>query len=263
MKCNYKELLDCAVSAVKKAGLHALNNSSRRLKTIKTFRHDVKLALDVECQQKAIESILRKFPGHAILGEEGNGSVDPGKTACQWIIDPIDGTVNFFHGLTNWCSSVAVKYRGTVVAGAVYIPVIDELYTAAIDGPPMRNNSTIHVSGISNLADSIIMTGLDKNAGTRTAPLEIFRKISEKTQKARVMGAAAADICQVACGRAEGYYESGIYIWDIAAAGLIVSRAGGKAEILLEQSGNRMSFIASNGKIHSALRKLVPHRRAR
>jgi len=261
MKHKYEQLLDCAVSAARKAGLHALHNSARRSRTIQTFKHDVKLALDVECQQKAVASILSKFPEHAILGEEGDSCADTGKTGFQWIIDPIDGTVNYFHGLTNWCSSVAVRYRGTVVAGAVYIPVADELYTATLDSVSRRNDTAIHVSGIQDLSKSIVMTGLDKNAGMSMAPLEIFRRISAKTQKARVMGAAAADICQVACGRAEGYYESGIYIWDIAAAGLIIERAGGKAEILTKQTENRMSFMASNGNIHSAMRKLVPHDR--
>ena len=255
-----RKLLDCAISAAKEAGNHALRNISRRKEVLKTFQHDVKLVLDAECQAVAARVIQSAFPKHAILGEEDStaaGNSSGGKYEYQWVIDPIDGTVNFSHGLPNWCCSIAVRSNGVSVAGAVYLPVIQELYTAANDLPASRNGEEIHVSTVSNLSKAIVMTGIDKNEGTAAPPFEIFRRISVSTQKTRVMGAAAADLCQVASGRAEGYYESGIYIWDVAAAGLIVERAGGKAEIIGKQDSNRLSFLATNGRIHSSLQDLI------
>ncbi|MDD4871291.1 MAG: hypothetical protein PHR77_12090 [Kiritimatiellae bacterium] len=260
MNIECKKLLDCAVSAVKNAGNHALKNISRRTEIKNIFQHDIKLALDVECQAIATRQIHSAFPQHAIIGEE-DASVLSGNTIdddnYKWIIDPIDGTVNYSHGLSNWCCSIAVRYKGNSIAGAVYLPVIDELYTATIDQPAMRNGTEIHVSSINSLSEAIVLTGLDKNEGTALQPFEVFRNISFNTQKTRIMGSAAADICQVAGGKAEGYYESGIYIWDIAAAELIVKRAGGKAEILTQENNNSISFIASNGHIHSSLRGLI------
>jgi len=261
MNIDTNSLLDCAVSAVKEAGSHALRNHSRRKDILKVFEHDVKLKLDVECQAIAKHIIQSTFPEHAILGEEDTHEltkIPEERDNYQWIIDPIDGTVNFSNGLTNWCCSIGVRFNNKVVAGAVYIPVSDELFTATNDLPAMRNGSEIHVSNIRNLSESIVLTGLDKNNGTDAPPFEIFRKISLNTRKTRIMGSAAADLCQVACGRAEGYYESGIYIWDVAAAGLIVEKAGGKSEFITREADNRLSFLATNGEIHDSLRRLVP-----
>jgi myo-inositol-1(or 4)-monophosphatase len=261
MEIGYKQLLDCAVSAVTKTGKYALQNTSRKNEINELFQHDIKLALDLECQSIATQVIRSIYPQHAILGEEDSyGSLESTVKSndYQWIIDPIDGTVNFSHGLSNWCCSIAVMRNGGAIAGAVYLPVIDELYTATIDQPAMRNGSIIHVSNVGDLTKSIGLTGLDKNDGTATPSFEIFRKISISPQKTRIMGSAAADMCQVACGRADGYYESGIYLWDVAAAGLIVERAGGKAEIIRQDNNKRISFIATNGRIHSSLRNLTP-----
>lgn len=261
MNIDSKILLDCAISAAKEAGSHALRNHSRRTETLKVFEHDVKLKLDVECQAIATRIIQSAFPEHAILGEEDapvSDKIAPTLDNYQWIIDPIDGTVNFSNGLTNWCCSIAVRFNDTLASGVVYIPVSDELFTAANDLPAQRNGSDIHVSNTCKLAESIVLTGLDKNDGTALPPFEIFRTISLHTRKTRIMGSAAADMCQVACGRAEGYYESGIYIWDVAAAGLIINRAGGKSEIITKGANNRLSFLATNGKIHDSLRSLIP-----
>jgi len=126
-----KDLLGCCIAAARGAGEHALSNEARRAEIVKKSSHDVKLALDIECQAKAEEVIRATYPSHLILGEEGGAfsdSKDP-----MWIIDPIDGTVNFMHGLPLWCSSVAVRVGGEVVAGAVYMPALQELFTATCE----------------------------------------------------------------------------------------------------------------------------------
>lgn len=254
-----KELLEAAVGATQAAGGHALRHWSRRDEVIATFAHDVKLALDVECQQQAESYLRARFPGHLILGEESAPRRDPRPrdVPYEWIIDPIDGTVNFAHGLPFWCCSIAVRHGAEVLAGAVYAPVIEESYTAARHEAARCNGRELRVSAIANLPQSVIMTGLDKGIDPRQPPFEVFRAISAAVQKARIMGVAALDLCRVAAGQAEGYFENGIYLWDIAAAGLIVERAGGQAELLAQLDGERLRFLATNGRIHAALKQVI------
>ncbi|MFC1497101.1 inositol monophosphatase family protein [Verrucomicrobiota bacterium] len=261
------DLLACSIKAAQAAGNHAFQNHHRRSETIETFDHDVKLKLDVECQEKAESVIKSKYPDHAILGEEDtkapSGSPEPCRMTGQpsphtWIIDPIDGTVNFHHGLPWWCASVAVEHNGQVVAGAVYTPQMEETYTASLEQTAKCNGKSIKVSTTARLSDSIILTGMDKKLEPNLKPYEIFSRIASNARKARITGSAALDLCQVACGRADGYFESGIYLWDVAAAELIVKQAGGKAEILKHLDNNhRMIFMASNNHIYSELRKLT------
>jgi len=255
------KLLECASLAAREAGLHALQNASKHKKVYKSFQHDIKLTLDLECQSKAIEIIRSHFPHHSILGEESwehSQNRDAHDMGYEWIIDPIDGTVNYFHGLHNWCCSVAVRKSNKILAGVVFIPAANETFTATIKEPAKVNGDCITVSPTDDLKSSLILTGLDKNDTACTDSFEIFRSISVHTRKTRIMGSAASDICQVACGRAEGYYEAGIYIWDIAAAGLILQRAGGQIEILRKQDDGSLSFLATNGKIHNGMRQLIP-----
>lgn len=254
---SHKALLAVAVEAVWNAGHHALKNDQRRRETIQVTAHDVKLKLDVECQHIAERTILGAFPDHAILGEETAGSFTAAHSPHLWIIDPIDGTVNFSHGLPFWCCSIAVQFRGRTVAGAVFAPAMAELFTAALDAPALRNGRRIHVSRTDTLGESLVMTGLDQKLTPGMKRLGVFKAIANNTQKARVMGAAALDICRVAAGQADGYFEAGIYTWDVTAAGLIVERAGGRVEILASPAPHRYLYMASNGRIHQPLKKLI------
>ena len=220
--------------------------------------HDVKLKLDKECQEIAEQTILAHFPTHAILGEETAedstaGSVPP----YLWIIDPIDGTVNFSHGLPFWCCSVAVRHHAQTMAGAVYAPALGELYTAAIGLPAECNQKPIRISNVRKLNQAMVLTGLDQKVNPKTKRLELFRAIADTAQKARVMGVAALDMCRVAAGQADGYFEAGIYTWDVAAAALIVERSGGRAEILGNPAPHRLLFLATNGLIHDELKSLI------
>jgi len=255
------DLLECAIAAAQRAGEHARQNAARRTDAVQVLTHDVKLKLDSECQTMAEETVLTRFPNHCILGEEGmrQGSepVDPADT-LEWIIDPIDGTVNFSHGLPLWCCSVAVRQGARVLAGAVYIPERSELFTATADGPAMLNGDPIAVSATDSLSKSMIMTGMDKDLAPGVAPFAVFSRIALASQKARICGSAAMDICSVACGRADGYFEGGIYIWDIAAAALIVERAGGNVETFsTHDEPHRLRFLATNGRIHDELKTTI------
>lgn len=253
-----KELLDCAKAAAMAAADHAARNTARRRESIAILRHDVKLRLDVEAQEHAERVIRERFPTHAILGEESQDAhAAPAPDAYEWIIDPIDGTVNFTHGIAQWCTSVAVRQGNQVLAGVVYAPMVQELFTATADGPATLNGNPIAVSAVDTLDQSIVMTGLDKNVSSTVPPFAIFNKLAANTQRVRIMGAAALDICHVASGIADAYFESGIYIWDVAAAGLIVQRAGGAAGILRQLDPQRLMFLASNGRTHAAMTQLI------
>lgn len=250
-----QDLLACAVEAARAAGDHARANEARRHSVAERFAHDVKLHLDLECQEKAEEVIRTAFPGHSILGEE-RADREAGE-GYRWIVDPIDGTVNFLHGLQLWCSSVAVEKDGKVLAGAVYEPAMGELFTAAADAPALCNGRPIRVSATARAADALVVTGLSKNIDKNLATMEVLEAVSRAVQKARIMGAAAVDICNVACGRADGYIEAGIYLWDVAAGGLIVERAGGRAEVLEDLGGFRYRYLCTNGLLHDELRDVV------
>jgi myo-inositol-1(or 4)-monophosphatase len=251
-------LLDVATAAARAAGRHALRHYARRTEAVRGFAHDVKLKLDVECQAVAEEAIRSRFPDHAILGEESATPAAPDRAVPYlWIIDPIDGTVNFTHGLPYWCCSVAVRRGRQTIAGAVFAPQCDELYTAAAGLPALCNGSVLRVSSVRKLGEAVVMTGLDQKVNPKMKRLALFRAIADRSQKARVMGAAALDLCRVAAGQADGYFEASIFTWDVAAAGLIIENAGGRTEVLGEPEPHRLLFMATNGHIHKELRTLI------
>lgn len=223
--------------------------------------HDVKLKLDLECQEIIWDIIRSHYPFHAILAEEsadkGQPADDPHQSPYTWIVDPIDGTVNFSHGLPWWCSSVAVTRGGVTVAAAVYAPSTGELFTAARGGRSCCNGTPLAVSTVKTLKESMVLTGLDQKFTRNDQRLKRFLAISDNVQKARVIGAAALDMCRVAAGQSDGYFEAGIYIWDEAAASLIVELAGGRSETLAEPSRHRRIQLATNGHIHTELKTLI------
>jgi len=248
-------LLACAEAAARAGGAHALKHTHRRRIVAQTFAHDVKLKLDRECQDVAERVIRKHFPRAAILGEET--PIAPAAADLLWIIDPIDGTVNYFHGLPLWCCSVAVQVRGCTAAGAVYAPVLDECYTAHRERRAACNGKPLAVSATRRLKDAVVLTGLDKRTARLNHSFALFQKLARKTQKLRIMGSAALDICQVAAGRADAFFESGIYLWDAAAAGLIVDQAGGRSEIIAPGPRYQLWMLASNGHLHAPLRRLI------
>jgi myo-inositol-1(or 4)-monophosphatase len=257
-------LLDTAVRAARTAGGHALANRHRRHETVLVAAHDVKLKLDLECQEIAWDIVRTAFPTHAILAEESADAVQALENANEspytWVIDPIDGTVNFTHGLPNWCCSVGVNYQGKTVAGAVFAPVPQELFTATCGGPACCNGTPLSVSNITTMKESLVLTGLDQKPNTNMPPLSLFRELSDHVQKTRVMGSAALDLCRVAGGQADGYFETGIYTWDVTAAGLIVEMAGGRTDILVQGAAHRLMFMASNGLIHDEFKAFLAAR---
>lgn len=249
------QLQAVATLAARRAGEHVLENLHRRTDANSVLRTDIKHKLDVEAQEIATAVIHAAYPDHLIFGEESETPCPP-DDGYVWIIDPIDGTVNFFHGLHWWCCSVAVRFNGRTIAGAIYIPQMDEMFEATHDGPATCNGAVIHVSEQSDPQLAIMATGMGKWRDKETS-LKIFRTITELVQRPRLMGAAAADICMVAAGRFDAFFESGIYLWDMAAAGLILDRAGGICDVLAQYPNRRLAVLATNGKFHETCKKAL------
>lgn len=250
------DLLACAVEAATQATGHAVANRHRRHEVAAAFDHDLKLDLDSECQTRAEGVIRAAFPDHAVLAEEDLD--DAGTSPYRWIVDPIDGTVNFSHGLPLWCCAVAAQHKGETVAGCVLGPDVDQCFTATVAAPAACNGTPISVSDVARLDRAMITTGLDDLTVRGYRRRELLARLAQSAQKVRIMGCAALDMCRVALGQVDGYFEAGVYDWDVEAAGLVTRQAGGKAEVLRRLDlPHQVSYVASNGQIHDALRERV------
>lgn len=168
-------LLRCCVEAARAAGNYALENKPRRSEIHQRFSHDIKLKLDLESQACAFEVVQCHFPEDSILGEEGSRKTDG---EYEWVIDPIDGTVNFFHGLNWWCSSVAVRRGKDIIAGAVYAPEQHMLFEAHADAESLLNGKPIRHSTVENLADALVVTGSEKEISLNRLPLATAQAIA-------------------------------------------------------------------------------------
>ncbi|MCC7300096.1 MAG: inositol monophosphatase [Verrucomicrobia bacterium] len=247
-----KQLLDVCIEAARAAGCYALDNYHRREDVAQSFDHDVKLVMDSECQRIAEAVIYKHFPDHAILGEEGSIAKEH---ALEWIIDPIDGTVNYTRGFPYWCCSIAVRCGSEILAGCVFVPVLNECYTATLDGPALCNGEPICASDVTALGKAAFFTGMTKDIDGRA--ISFFSEAAHTMHKIRILGSAAIDVCHVACGRSDGYFEPGLYLWDIAAASLIAERSGALCTAYPRNEENGMRFLCTNRHLHSAVRTLV------
>lgn len=251
-----ERLLAVARDAARRAGDYAASNVARRHDVNSATRADVKHKLDVECEAVVRKVVMEAFPGHAFLGEESSGA-SADSPGYVWIVDPIDGTVNFFHGSPHWNCSVAVWREGRPVAGVVYAPMERELYEATASGPALLNGSAVRVSDTSDLSMALVGTGVGKPAPGSGGFSRVDR-LAAACQRVRVAGSAALDICSVARGSLDAYFESGIYVWDMAAASLVLERAGGRSEVLARRDDDgAIAFLATNGLLHSAMRAVA------
>ena len=227
--------------------------------------HDIKLELDVRCQERIEQILHRAFPSVAILGEEGV-SGDP-DAEYRWVIDPIDGTVNFSYGIPHACTSIALQARTQAtssrapayetVAGVVYDPFCNELWTAIRGESARLNNRVIRASQRKDVKHAVIALGFAKYDSTLEAMLPVFNALIRRVRKIRLMGAAALSLAYVATGRMDAYIEYKIRLWDIAAGGLILECAGG--DFLYEKVPGVHTYriLANNGPLKSRLKKLA------
>jgi myo-inositol-1(or 4)-monophosphatase len=262
-KAELTRALACALKAARAAGTLMRRNLNRAKQGNYRATHDIKLELDVRCQKLIERTLAKSFPEVAVLGEEGeSGHANP---PARWVIDPIDGTVNYAYGIPHACVCVALQVRSraqaarvddgyATVLGVIYDPFLDEMWTAVRGDVARLNGKPIRVSRRARLKDAIAAMGYGKNEQTMGAALRIFRKLSRNTRKVRNMGAAGLALTYVATGRFDAYLERGISLWDIAAGGFIVERAGG--EFWRERVPGGYRMIASNGRLRKQIEAL-------
>lgn len=264
-----RKALAAAVHAARAAGDLMRKNLHSPKKVNEESLHDIKLELDVRCQ-KLIEQLLhRSFPEVALLGEEG----ESGATGAdyRWVVDPIDGTVNFAHSIPHACVSIALQGRiaakartkknaspqsaaYTTLIGVVYDPFTEELWTAIRGGKALLNGKPIRVSQRRKLGEAVVSMGFSKSKTTLESSLPFLCYLCRKARKVRIMGSAALALTYVATGRFDAYFERRISLWDIAAGGLILECAGGDFETTPIPGYHRYSMVASNGLLKRQLK---------
>lgn len=213
--------------------------------------------------EKAILSVIKsRFPEHQVLAEESGETIQD--SVYKWIIDPIDGTVNFAHGIPLNCVSIGIEHNGEMVMGAVYNPHLNEFFFAEKGKGAMLNDKPICVSNETQSVKACLVTGFPYTyINMPNGPLEIFERFIRKGVPVRRLGSAAIDLCWVACGRFDGFYEHKLEPWDSAAGYLIVEEAGGK---VTDFTGSKFSvyqhrLLATNGKIHDEMLALINNKK--
>ena len=242
-------LLETAIDAARQAGAFIHENFGTELHVNEMQKYDIKLELDVRSQKLITDIILARHPDHAILGEEGDtiGSGD-----IEWIVDPIDGTVNYFFGIPHYCVSIAARRTGTedIILGVIYDPSQNELWTVAEDTPPTLNGKPIACSTRAEMHECVVTVGFSKSKESLDAGFERYKRISYSVRKTRMLGSAALAMAYIACGRLDAYVEEQISLWDIAAGKMLIEKAGGTVMLQPGKAKPGTMFIcANNGKV--------------
>ena len=219
------------------------------------YKGDVDLVTVADRQSEAliIDRIRRDFPTHDVMGEEGT-RIETGSD-YRWYVDPLDGTTNFAHGYPVFCVSLAVEYRGERIAGVIYDPTRDELFAAGKGSGARLNAQPIHVSTTARLAECLVGTGFPSHKRHQNPNIYFYHQITLRSHGVRRAGSAALDLCNVAAGRYDGFWEFNLNPWDTAAGVLMVEEAGGRVTDFAGgpfQIASRET-LASNGLVHDAL----------
>ena len=220
---------------------------------------DLVTSVDRESEREMVRVLHNYFPTHSILAEEETDWVGT-EDSHRWIIDPLDGTTNFAHGYPQFCVSIALEYRSEVMLGLVYDPLRDECFKAVKREGASLNGAPIKISGVKELDKALLATGFPYDRREKADfYLGFFKAFLTRCQGIRRNGSAALDLCYLACGRIDGFWELSLKPWDTAAGSLIVAEAGGK---LSDFSGNDFSIrgnetLASNGIIHSEMAEIT------
>ena len=230
------------------------------------YKGTVDLVTDADrASETLIAGMIREtFPDHRILGEEGARGAEPEREGAAgspygWLIDPLDGTTNYAHGLPTFAVSIGLERTGTMEVGVVYDPMRDELFVARRGQGATCNGRPLHVSGTDALIGAILTTGFSYNLAERTGQAAIWGRFLGGVQAIRQTGSAALNLCYVAAGRIDGYWERPLRPWDVAAGALIVSEAGGRIGHFRDQPFDPYGaeVVASNGRLHEAMLAVI------
>lgn len=252
--------LATAVEAVVRAGDMQMARFGANVRIDKKGTIDLVTEVDVAVERMFRALIAERFPDHDVLAEELGAGAAPLEARHRWVFDPLDGTTNYAHGLPIFCSSLALAIDGEAVVGAVYDPNRRELFTAERGGGARLNGVTLRVSQAATLVDSMLVTGFPYNVHeTLDEVMAMFAGFVGRARAVRRLGSAALDLCWVAAGRMDGFWEEQLYPWDTMAGALIVSEAGGTVTGL---DGERWvpahgHTLASNGRIHDEMVQVV------
>ena len=251
MNLNLKTALSTAVTAARAAGklMHA-NWYKPKIINLEAA-HDIKLELDVRCQKLIEKTLAKQFPGVPVLGEEGiTGDVT---AAYRWVVDPIDGTMNYAVGLPHACVSIALQHDEQSVVGVIFDPFTNELWTAIRGQPTRLNGRAVHVSQRTRVAESVIAIGFSKSQTSLEQSLPHLLRLLRRAKKVRIMGSAALELAYVASGRLDAYVERRINLWDVAAGSLLVECAGGEYFSRPVEGKFRYTMVADNGNLRRKL----------
>jgi myo-inositol-1(or 4)-monophosphatase len=249
--------LEAALSAARRAGevLRAAFGTEHSI----TYKGEVDLLTEIDEQAERLirEELLGTFPTYGMLAEEGGELT--GEEDVRWIVDPLDGTTNYAHQLPIFCVSIALEWSGEVILGVVHDPMGEETFVAERGRGATLNGGPIKVSDTDELIRALIATGFPYDRAEMPEALELFGHFAATTQGMRRLGSAALDLCYVASGRIDGYYERGIWPWDLAAGSVIVEEAGGNLTNyrgdVLDLDGREI--VASNGRLHPSIMRLM------
>ena len=255
-------MLNIAVRAARRAG-DVINRSRERLDAIEVHRkgrQDYVSEVDIQAERAIIDTLTQAYPDHGILAEESGSSDAVDEKECIWIIDPLDGTMNYLHGYPQFAVSIALQVKGVLDQAVIFDPTRNELFTASRGEGAQLDGKRIRVSKIERLDQALIGTGFPIRSEKKIEPyLRSFEKIIYETAGIRRAGAAALDLAYVACGRLDGFWEVGLAPWDIAAGALIIQEAGGIVSDIDGSQGflDSGNVIGGTARVHASLSQIV------
>jgi myo-inositol-1(or 4)-monophosphatase len=253
--------LATAVEIVLRAGEIQMAGRESGFRVAKKGAIDLVTEVDLACERMCRDVLAERFPDHDILAEEL--SAGPGEVArarYRWVFDPVDGTTNYAHGLPIFCASLALELDGQPIVGAIYDPSRRELFTAETGQGAFVNGARLKVSGTEALGDALLVTGFPYDMHVRGPELvELFGHFLHKARAVRRLGSAALDLCYVAAGRFDGFWEQHLKPWDVSAGALMVTEAGGRITGMdgAPFDARAAHLVASNGLIHRAMLDVI------